>query len=72
MEYYDRIRQLRIQNNETQKEIAVLLQTSQQAYMKYEKGVNEMPIRRIIVLCRHYNVSADYLLGLIDEPKPLT
>ena len=71
MEYYDRIREVRIQNNETQKELADILETSQQAYLKYEKGVNEMPVRRIIALCRHYNLSADYLLGLTDIPKPL-
>lgn len=71
MEYYERIRKLRLQHGETQQQLASLLETSQQAYLKYEKGINEMPLRRIIVLCRHYNVSADYLLGLTDECKPL-
>ena len=71
MEYYKRIREIRIKNNETQQQLADLLETSQQAYLKYEKGINEMPIRRIIKLCKHYNLSADYILGLIDEPNPL-
>ncbi|MBR5783060.1 MAG: helix-turn-helix transcriptional regulator [Clostridia bacterium] len=71
MEYYKRIKQVRLQHNETQQQLAALLETSQQAYLKYEKGINEMPIRRIIKLCQHYNLSADYLLGLTDEPKPL-
>ena len=71
MEYFERIRKIRIEHGETQQEIAALLETSQQAYLKYEKGVNEMPIRRITKLCRHYNLSADYLLGLTDEPRPL-
>ena len=71
MEYYERIREIRIKNNETQQQLADLLETTQQAYLKYEKGINEMPIRRIIKLCKHYNLSADYILGLIDEPKPL-
>ena len=71
MEYYKRIREIRIKNNETQKQLADLLETKQQAYLKYEKGINEMPIRRIIKLCKHYNVSADYILGLTDQPKPL-
>ncbi len=71
MEYNERIRQIRIEHKETQQELATLLETSQQAYLKYEKGINEMPIKRIITLCKHYNLSADYILGLIDEPKKL-
>ena len=71
MEYFERIREIRLEREETQQEVATLLETSQQAYLKYEKGINEMPVRRIIKLCRHYNLSADYLLGLTDEPRPL-
>lgn len=71
MEYYNRIREIRIKHNETQQELAELLETTQQAYLKYEKGINEMPIRRIMQICRHYNLSADYILCLTDEPKPL-
>lgn len=69
--YYERIRALRLEHHETQKQLADILGTSQQAYLKYEKGVNEMPIHRIIAICEHYNISADYLLGLIDDPRPL-
>lgn len=72
MDYHKRIRELRIKSGETQQEIATLLETSQQAYLKYEKGINEMPVRRIIKLCKHYNVSADYLLGLTNDPRPLS
>lgn len=71
MDYCIRVKELRIKNNKTQKELATFLGTSQQAYMKYEKGVNEMPVKRIIQLCEYYNVSADYILGFIDEPKTL-
>lgn len=71
MKYYERIREIRIAHGETQRELAELLETTQQAYMKYEKGVNEMPVRRIIKLCQHYNLSADYILCLTDGPKAL-
>ena len=72
MEYYKRVREIRLKNKATQKDFAELLGTTQQAYMRYEKGLHEMPIRRIITLCKHYNLSADYVLGLIDEPKNLS
>ncbi|MEE0947057.1 MAG: helix-turn-helix transcriptional regulator [Acutalibacteraceae bacterium] len=71
MKYYERLRQIRLNHNETQAQLAEILETSQQAYLKYEKGINEMPVRRIIKLCEHYNLSADYILGLTDEPTPL-
>ncbi len=71
MAIHERIRELRIQHKQTQKQIATLLNTSQQAYLKYEKGTNEIPAWRIAILCEHYHVSADYILGLIDEPLPI-
>lgn len=71
MEYYNRIKEIRMQHKQTQREVATLLGTTQQAYLKYEKGINEMPLKRVIKLCQYYNLSADYLLGLTDEPRPL-
>ncbi len=71
MEYYERMRELRIEAGETQRELAAILETTQQAYLKYEKGINEMPIKRIITLCKHFNVSADYLLCLTDDRTSL-
>ncbi len=66
-DYTERIRDLREDNDKTQQEIADYLGTTQQVYSRYEKGINEMPIRHIIALCKYYHVSADYILGLKDE-----
>ena len=63
-EKYDRIRNLREDADLTQKEIAAVLNTTQQVYSRYEKGINEMPVRHLITLVRFYGVSADYVLGL--------
>ncbi len=62
--YVKRIRDLREDHDKTQKEIADVLGTSQTMYARYERGANEMPIHHLIALCRYYNVSADYVLGL--------
>ncbi len=64
--YVKRIRDLREDNDKTQKEIADVLCTSQTMYARYERGANELPIRHLITLCEFYGVSADYILG-IDE-----
>ena len=61
---YRRIRDLREDRDLKQSDIAKVLGTTQQVYSRYEMGINEMPIRHLITLCRYYNVSADYILGL--------
>ena len=62
--YIKRLRDLREDNDKTQQEIADILGTSQTMYARYERGANELPIRHLITLCRYYNVSSDYILGL--------
>ena len=62
--YIKRIRDLREDNDKTQQEIADILGTSQTMYARYERGANELPIHHLIVLCKYYKVSADYILGL--------
>lgn len=67
--YIKRIRDLREDHDKTQQEIADVLGTSQTMYARYERGANEMPLRHLIVLCKYYGVSADYILGLKDNIK---
>ncbi len=66
MIYIKRIRDLREDNDKTQQQIADVLGISQTMYARYERGANELPIRHLINLCKYYNVSADYILGLRD------
>ena len=66
---YQRIRDLREDNDMSQKQIAELLNISQTAYSKYELGKRNMPIESLIKLARFYNVSLDYLVGETDNPK---
>ncbi len=63
-EYYEIIRELREDRDLSQTQIAEVLGTTQQVYSRYEKGINEIPVRHIITLCKFYKVSADYILGL--------
>ena len=63
-EYWERLRELREDNDIKQSEIAKLLGTTQQVYSRYENGINEIPVHHIITLCKFYQVSADYILGI--------
>ena len=67
--YYEIIKELREDRDLSQQKIAEILDTTQQVYSRYENGVNEMPIRHLITLCKFYNVSADYVLGLKNTGK---
>ena len=70
-EYYEILRELREDRDLKQADIAAVLGTTQQVYSRYENGVNEMPIRHLVTLCRFYNVSADYFLNTTpDKRKP--
>lgn len=65
--YIKRLRDLREDADLTQTEVAEYLGTSQTMYARYERGANEIPVRHIIKLCKFYNVSSDYVLGLDDK-----
>lgn len=65
--YVKRMRDLREDHDKTQQQIADVLGTSQTMYARYERGASELPIRHLMILCRYYRVSADYLLGLSDQ-----
>lgn len=67
----NRLKDLREDKDLKQEEIAKLLNISQQYYSRYELGQVEMPIRHYITIARFYNVSIDYLVGLIDFPEKL-
>lgn len=68
MEYFDRMREIRDDADETQQNIADCLKITRQQYQLYESGKRTIPIDLLQLFCRHYKVSSDYLLGL---PKNL-
>lgn len=71
-EYIKRLKELREDNDITQKQIAEFLKTSQTMYARYERGASELPIRHLVTLCKFYDVSADEVLGIkkVKRIKP--
>ncbi len=67
MTYMDIFRDLRQERGLSQSQIAQLLKTSQQYYGKYENGQRPLPVEHLITLCKFYNVSADWILGLKEK-----
>ena len=71
MSVYQRLKDLREDADKSQAEIAEIIGTSQSYYAQYENGKRPIPLERMIILAKYYNVSLDYLAGLIDTPKKL-
>lgn len=67
---FERIRNLRIDHDYTQKQIAEYLNIKQNTYSQYEIGILNYPIDILIKLSIFYQTSIDYLLGLTDNPVP--
>jgi len=67
VEYVERLSAVRKAKGITQRQVCDALNITQQQYSKYERGVNELPIRYLIEICRFLDISADWLLGLKDH-----
>ena len=67
---FERIRNLRIDHDFTQKQIAEYLNITQNSFSQYEIGILNYPIDILIKLSVFYQTSVDYLLGLTDNPAP--
>ncbi len=67
--YRERLRDIREDRDLTQAELGRLLNKSQQGYNHIEAGRAELKIDDLILLCKFYNLSADYIIGLTDEKK---
>ena len=66
-----RVKKLRKARGEQQKELAEAIGATQATISDIENGRTATSFDRFAAICQHYNVSADYLLGLIDEPRTL-
>ncbi len=70
MDYRERIKSVREDRDLTQAQVGKLLDKSQQGYNHIEAGRAELKIDDLIRLCKFYDLSADYLIGLTDDPAP--
>lgn len=66
---YNRIRDLREDNDLTQAAMAKILQVGTTTYRRWETGEREIPLHIVIEIAKYYNVSIDYIVGLSKEPK---
>lgn len=70
-DYRARLRGVREDRDLTQAEVAKILNKSQQGYNHIEAGRAELKIDDLVKLCQFYNLTADYLVGLSDQPQKI-
>ena len=68
--FHLRLRDLREDNDLTQKEVAAYLGIDQRTYSNYETDKSSMPMEQYRSLAIFYKTSVDYLVGLTDCDKP--
>ena len=69
--FFKHIKDLRIDNDLSQKELCKLINMNQQQYSKYELGDRNFQIEHLIKLANFYNVSIDYLLDQTNRKERL-
>ena len=69
MSLYRRVRDLREDNDKTQKQIAEILNMQLTVYQRYERGERELPLWAAIKLANYYGVSLDYLVERTNRKK---
>ena len=65
--YYRRLKDLRVDNDLVQKQVADVLGIDQRVYSNYEIGKREIPARYLVKLADFYNTSTDYILGRTND-----
>jgi len=63
-----RLKEARKQCGETQADLGAVLGIQKSQVSEIEKGTASTTVEKVAMICAHYQVSADYLLGLSDQP----
>lgn len=66
---FQRIQDLRIDSDLSQKKIGEILHISQRSYSHYETGSRNIPIEMLIRLADYYDTTIDYLVGRTDNKE---
>lgn len=61
-----RLKELRKEKGLTQRQLAALMNKSETGLASWEQGLSEPNVNDLRLLCKIFEVSADYLLGLVD------
>ena len=69
--FFHLLKALRRSAGENQETLGAVIGIGKTGVSEMENGRKTTTLEKLAVICQHYNVSADYLLGLTDERRPL-
>ncbi len=67
--YYKRIKDMRVDHDLRQRDVAEVLECHEGVYRRYENGARDIPLWALVKLSKFYDVSVDYLLGITDSKR---
>ena len=67
--FSERLKELRVKNGKTQRQMAEFLEITERNYQRYEYGNVDPIASNTLKLADFFNVSTDYLLGRSDNPE---
>ena len=65
-----RLQETRVKNHETQDDLSHVIRTGRSHVSEMESGKKTTTAEKIALICEHYHICSDYLLGLSDDPSP--
>ena len=65
----NRLREIREAAGLSQKKMAAIFNCSQQVYSNYELGQRGIPLELLASIVEYFDISADYIIGITDNPK---
>lgn len=65
-----RLMEIRLKSHETQTDLGRVIATGRSTVSEMEHGKKTTTAEKIALICEHYHVASDYLLGLSDDPSP--
>ena len=69
--HFQRLHDLREDQDLTQEEIGQVLGIQQTVYSRYERGIQTIPVEHLIRLADFYKTSTDYILGRTNNRNPI-
>ena len=66
-QFGERLREVRKKSGETQKNLAGVIDVTPVQISEMESGKKTTTVEKVALICEHYGISSDYLLGLKDE-----
>lgn len=60
----ERLKDIRIENDLTQTQMAKILNTTQTSYNRWENNVELISLKKLTKVCNYFNTSLDYLIGI--------